>query len=87
MNKLKTNLGVLAIILVSLTIMSCKDNKKEHNNNDGHHSEMKKEMHSTMNHDSTSKKDTETNVINYQKKCGYFTNYKWVYSNKKRVGS
>jgi len=67
MNKLKTNLRVLAIVLVSLTIMSCKDSKKEHNNNDGHHSEVKKEIHTKMNHDSTSKKGTEAKVVNHQK--------------------
>lgn len=40
MNKLRSTLGVVAIAFITLTIMSCKENKNEHNNADGHHSKM-----------------------------------------------
>lgn len=54
MKNLKSTIGIVAIILMSLTAVSCKDAKKEstdinhnekaHNNKDGHHNEMKKGM-------------------------------------------
>ncbi|MGO1751492.1 MULTISPECIES: DUF3347 domain-containing protein [Psychroflexus] len=51
MNKLRSTLGVVAIAFITLTIMSCKENKNEHNNADGHHSKMSSgEDHSKMNH-------------------------------------
>tara|TARA_R110001592_G_scaffold176292_1_gene415837 strand:- start:342 stop:1004 length:663 start_codon:yes stop_codon:yes gene_type:complete len=40
MNKLKSTLGIVAIALITLTAVSCKDAKKEHNNEEEHHSEM-----------------------------------------------
>lgn len=40
MGKLKVTTSIMAIALVTLTATSCKDAKKEHNNEDGHHSEM-----------------------------------------------
>jgi len=42
MRKLSIPTGILAIALVTITATSCKDTKKEkeHNNEDGHHSEM-----------------------------------------------
>tara|TARA_R110002049_G_scaffold6484_2_gene40697 strand:+ start:4670 stop:5308 length:639 start_codon:yes stop_codon:yes gene_type:complete len=40
MRKSKVTTGIMAIALVTLTATSCKDAKKEHNNEDGHHSEM-----------------------------------------------
>lgn len=40
MRKLKLSMGLLAIVFVTLTVASCKDSKKEHDNEDGHHSEM-----------------------------------------------
>jgi hypothetical protein len=54
MRKLKLSMGILAIIVATLTVVSCKDAKKENNNEDGHHSEMSTdEDHSNMNHDNS----------------------------------
>jgi hypothetical protein len=54
MSKLKLTLGIVAIAFITLTAVSCKDNKKEHNNEDGQHSEMDMdEDHSKMNHDNS----------------------------------
>ena len=39
MRELRTITGGLAIVFAALTVMSCKDNKKEHSNEDGHHTE------------------------------------------------
>ncbi|MBU2526793.1 MAG: DUF3347 domain-containing protein [Bacteroidetes bacterium] len=44
MRKLKLSMGVLAIAFAALTVMSCKDNKKEHDDSDGHHTEMDSEV-------------------------------------------
>ena len=43
MRKLKLSMGLLAIVFATLTVVSCKDSKKEHDNEDGHHSEMSSE--------------------------------------------
>jgi len=52
MNKLKSTLGIVAIAFITLTAVSCKDNKKEHDNSDGHHSEMNADDNqSKMEHD------------------------------------
>lgn len=52
MKKLKSTLGIVAIAFITLTAVSCKDNKNEQNNTDGNHSEMSPgEDHSEMNHD------------------------------------
>lgn len=40
MKKASITTGILAIAFVSLAAVSCKDTKKEHNNEDGHHTEM-----------------------------------------------
>lgn len=48
--KLKT--GIVAMALIALTASSCKDNKKEHENNNAMHTEMNEEHHMDMNHDS-----------------------------------
>tara|TARA_R110002049_G_scaffold309168_1_gene517830 strand:+ start:623 stop:1231 length:609 start_codon:yes stop_codon:yes gene_type:complete len=40
MKILKITLGIVAIAFITLTIVSCKDGKKEQNNADGNHSEM-----------------------------------------------
>ncbi|HEA23676.1 MAG TPA: DUF3347 domain-containing protein [Pricia antarctica] len=40
MKRTKVSTGILAIALVTLTATSCKDAKKEHDNGDGHHSDM-----------------------------------------------
>ena len=54
MRKLKLSMGILAIIVATLTVVSCKDAKKENNNEDAHHSEMSTdEDHSNMNHDNS----------------------------------
>ncbi|MCK0156140.1 DUF3347 domain-containing protein [Cellulophaga sp. F20128] len=51
MRNLKVTIGILAITFLALTAMSCKEAKKEHNNEDGHHTEMGvEENHSEMNH-------------------------------------
>ena len=39
MKRLKVTTSIMAIALVALTTTSCKDAKKEHNDEDGHHSE------------------------------------------------
>lgn len=59
MKYLKVKTGILAIAFVALTLTSCKDSKKEHNNKDGHHTE--------MNHDASSKKEERTIDDNVQK--------------------
>ena len=41
MRKLRSTIGILAIAMLTLTTMSCKENKKEHNHEDGHHTETK----------------------------------------------
>jgi len=43
MRKLRISTGILAIALVTLTATSCRDTKKENNNDDGHHPEMESE--------------------------------------------
>ena len=54
MNKLKSTLGIVAIAFITLTAMSCKDNKKEHDNSDDHHSEMNADDNqSKMEHDNS----------------------------------
>ncbi|VAW15652.1 Probable Co/Zn/Cd efflux system membrane fusion protein [hydrothermal vent metagenome] len=53
MKKSKITTGILAIAFIALSVTSCKDNKKEHNNDDGHHTEMKSDDHSKMNHDNS----------------------------------
>jgi len=53
MKKLKITTGILAIAFIALSVTSCKDNKKEHNNDDEHHTEMKSDDHSKMNHDNS----------------------------------
>ena len=41
MRKVRVTTGILAIGLLSLTVvMSCKDNKKKYSNDDGHHTEV-----------------------------------------------
>lgn len=58
MSKLKSTLGIVAIAFITLTVMSCKDNKKEHDNSDGHHSEMNADDNqSKMNHDNNNNND------------------------------
>ncbi|WP_445735922.1 DUF3347 domain-containing protein [Mariniflexile sp.] len=53
MRKLKLSMGILAIVFATLTVVSCKDAKKENNNEDGHHSEMSsEENHMEMNNES-----------------------------------
>jgi hypothetical protein len=53
MRKIKLSLGILATVVAILTAVSCKDVKKEHNNEDGHHSEMSSEgNHMEMNSES-----------------------------------
>ncbi|OUR97623.1 heavy metal transporter [Flavobacteriales bacterium 33_180_T64] len=45
--------GVLAIAFIALTVTSCNGNKKADNNDDRHHSEVKSDDHSNMNHDNS----------------------------------
>lgn len=63
MKNLKVTTGILAMAFLTLTVMSCKDAKKEHNydeghntemnhdNSDGHHDSDKKEMAMNSNQD------------------------------------
>lgn len=61
MKKVSVTTAVLAMAVVAMTATSCKDNKKEHDNEDGHHSEQMdenshmnnamEEDHSETNHD------------------------------------
>lgn len=44
MKILKSTLGIVAIAFITLTAVSCKDAKTEHNNSDGNHSEMNHNM-------------------------------------------
>lgn len=54
MKKLKLTTGILAMVFVVLTAMSCKDNTKEHNHKDAPQAEMKSEDdNSEMNHDNS----------------------------------
>jgi hypothetical protein len=54
MSKLRSTLGVVAIAFITLTAVSCNDNKKEQNKADGDHSEMSVDGdHSEMNHDNS----------------------------------
>ena len=54
MKNLKVTTGILAIAFVTLTAMSCKDAKKEHNNEDSHHTEMSAdENHAEMIHNNS----------------------------------
>jgi len=58
MRKLRISRGILVITLVSLTALSCKETKKDHNNEDGKHSEqMKANDHMNDNMDDHSKMD------------------------------
>jgi hypothetical protein len=50
MKKLKVSLGMMAIILVSLTVFSCKDTKKSDDQKDDNHMEIND---GTMNHQDT----------------------------------
>lgn len=58
---------ILAMALISLTVISCKDTKKAHDHSDGHPTEMKKDMDATMNHDGVSIKGAETTGMDPQK--------------------
>lgn len=53
MKNLNVTTGILAIAFVTLIAMSCKDNKKAHNDEDGHHTE--------MNHDNSDGHHDKTN--------------------------
>lgn len=52
MKKMRITTGVLAIALATLTAVSCKDHAKEHDNEDGHHTEMKND-NPDMNHNNS----------------------------------
>ncbi|GGK18587.1 hypothetical protein GCM10007962_10940 [Yeosuana aromativorans] len=53
MRKTKLSIGIFAIAFAALTVMSCKDNKKESVDSNGHHTEMgAKENHMGMNNES-----------------------------------
>lgn len=53
MKKLNITTGILAIAFIAFSVTSCKDNKKAHNNDDGHHTEVKSDDHSKVNHDNS----------------------------------
>lgn len=53
MRKTKLSIGIFAIAFAALTVMSCKDNKKKHDDSDGHPTEMSsEENHMEMNNES-----------------------------------
>jgi len=52
MKHLRVTTGILAIAIIAFTITSCKDNKKEYDNEDGHHTEA---SHDDGHHDATDK--------------------------------
>jgi len=65
MKKLKITTGILAIAFIALSVTSCKDNKKEHDNDDGHHTEVKSDDHSKVSHDnSDGHHDDDTSTTN-----------------------
>ncbi len=43
MKKIRILTGILTIALITLMATSCRDTKKENNNEDAHHSEMESE--------------------------------------------
>ncbi|WKD85259.1 hypothetical protein KCTC32516_00599 [Polaribacter huanghezhanensis] len=51
MKHLKVTTGILSIAFIALTITSCKENKKDHDNDDKHQTEMKDDDHSKMDHE------------------------------------
>ena len=63
MKNLKTTVGILVMILVTLTVMSCKDNKKDNNRENGHHTEIKGDGGSSHDMMNNSKKSSNTNMI------------------------
>lgn len=65
MKNINLTLGILAITFVTLSTMSCKDVKKEHNNNIGLHAEMTDDdshNHVTMNNNSDNTTDSIINM-------------------------
>ncbi|WP_452600745.1 DUF3347 domain-containing protein [Pontimicrobium sp. MEBiC06410] len=78
MRKLKLTLGMVAIAFLTLTVMSCKDNKKEQSSTHKNHSEMNADMnHSKMNHDNhdgahnDEKKDMDHSKMNHDNHDGH----------------
>ncbi|MCJ7468343.1 MAG: hypothetical protein MUO53_16820 [Maribacter sp.] len=72
MKKTRISIGILAVAFVTLTAMSCRDTKKENNNEDGHHSEMENEdghhnEEGEMHHDSTMKSSNDMMMDEGQK--------------------
>ncbi|MGY8915096.1 MAG: DUF3347 domain-containing protein [Flavobacteriales bacterium] len=64
MKKARVTTGILAIALVTLTATSCRDTKKENNNEDGHQPEMESESghhdeEGEMHHDTTMKSSND----------------------------
>ncbi|MEB8329551.1 DUF3347 domain-containing protein [Flavobacteriaceae bacterium KMM 6897] len=64
MKRIRISIGILTIALVTLTATSCRDTKKENNNEDGHHPEMESEdgQHNEegeMHHDTTMKSSND----------------------------
>lgn len=53
MKTLKTSIVVVILLLFSITVISCKENKKEKNDKDNHQTEMKNDDHNEMNHDNS----------------------------------
>jgi hypothetical protein len=57
MKQLKLTLGIVAIAFITLTAVSCKENKNEHNNTDGHHDTDKTEHNEMMGNDEMGNSD------------------------------
>ncbi|SNZ01326.1 DUF3347 domain-containing protein [Flagellimonas pacifica] len=72
MKKVRATTGILAIAMITFTATSCKDNKKEHDNTDGHHSQQMEESghmegenegHSGMDHGDMDSMDKEKAMV------------------------
>ncbi len=65
----------LAIVVLTFTVASCKDAKKENNKDEGLQTEMKTEDHSTMNHDnSDGHHDGDTKTKEHDNSDGHHDN-------------
>lgn len=63
MKHLKLTKGILAIAIIALVFTSCKENKKDQDDNDGTHVEMKNEDHSKMKHNNELAENSSTTKI------------------------
>lgn len=77
MKKVIVTTTIMVMAFVSLTAVSCKDNKNEPDNTDGNHSEMNAdEDHSKMNHDGEKKEMAKSGDANSQAVLNDYFNLK-----------